>query len=329
MSMRRSLPPLLLAVCLAMAVPQAATAEPLKVAVTIAPVHSLTAAVMDGLGAPTLLVRAGSSEHSYSMRPSDARKLNEAQIVIRVSDQLETFLNKPIAALSKQATIVTLADTPGLTLLPPREGGTFEAHAHQHESHAHGEDKGKHDHDADTHDEDGHEEAEVDPHFWLDTANAALIADRIATALGQARPEEAAAYKANAEKLKERLGALDTELKGQLSGVGSASFIVFHDAYQYFEARYGIKAAGSITVSPERQPGAARLKAIRAKIAEASSACVFSEPQFEPKLVARLVEGTKAKTGTLDGLGASLPEGADLYFAMMRRLATSLKGCLG
>jgi zinc transport system substrate-binding protein len=334
MSMCRSLPPLLLAVCLAMAVPQAATAEPLKVAVTIAPVHSLTAAVMDGLGEPKLLVRAGSSEHSYSMRPSDARALNEAQIVIRVSDRLETFLNKPIAALSRQATIVTLADSPGLTLFPPREGGTFEAHVHRHEGHAHGGGKGKHGHDADGHDEDerggdGHEDAEIDPHVWLDPGNAAIIADRIAAELGQARPEEAAAYKANAEKLKEKLAALDVELKGELAGLGSASFIVFHDAYHYFEARYGVKAAGSITVSPERQPGAARLKAIRAKIAEAASACVFSEPQFEPKLVARLIEGTKAKSGTLDGLGANLPEGPDLYFAMMRGLATSLKGCLG
>jgi zinc transport system substrate-binding protein len=325
--MRRSLPPLLLAVCLALAVPQAATAEPLKVAVTIAPVHSLAAAVMEGLGEPKLLVRAGSSEHSYSMRPSDARELNEAQIVIRVSDRLETFLNKPIAALSKAATVVTLADIPGLTLLPPREGGTFEAHVHRHESHAHGE--GERGAGADAHDEDAQGEADIDLHLWLDPDNAARIADRIAEALGQVRPEEAAAYKANAEKLKERLAALDVELKGQLAGLGSASFIVFHDAYQYFEARYGIKAAGSITVSPERQPGAARLKAIRAKIAEASSACVFAEPQFEPKLVARLIEGTKAKSGTLDGLGANLPEGPDLYFAMMRGLAASLKGCLG
>jgi zinc transport system substrate-binding protein len=146
--------------------------------------------------------------------------------------------------------------------------------------------------------------------------------------LGAARPEDAAVFQANAAKLKERLSALDGELKAQLAGLGDARFIVFHDAYQYFEARYGLLATGSITVSPERQPGAARLRDIREKIAAAKSACVFTEPQFEPKLALRLVEGTAARTGTLDGLGAGLSEGPDLYFTMMRNLAKSLKDCL-
>jgi zinc transport system substrate-binding protein len=313
-----------LAACLAFSASIGLRAEPLKVAVTIAPVHSLVAAVMDGLGKPQLLVRSGSSEHTYSMRPSEAKTLTQAQVVIRVSDNLETFLNKAISTLSAKATVVTLAEIPGLTLLPPRESGAFEADVHEHESHA-ARGKGEKKHAG--HDEQA-EEAEVDPHIWLDPANAALIADHVAAVLGQARPDEAAAYKANAEKLKEKLNALDAELKVQLAGLQDARFIVFHDAYQYFEARYGMKAAGSITVSPERQPGAARLKAIRAKIADASSACVFSEPQFEPKLVARLIEGTKAKSGALDGLGANLPDGPDQYFGMMRNLAASLKGCL-
>lgn len=322
MSMRQSLYSLALSACFALAASTSLRAEPLKVVVTIAPIHSLVAAVMDGLGTPRLLVRAGASEHTYSMRPSDARALNDANVVVRVSENLETFLNKPIASLSKKAVVVTLAEIPGLTLLPPREGGGFEAHVHDHDDHAagpgHGDDKKQHD----------HEEGEYDPHLWLDTANAARIADRVAAVLGQARPDEAAAYKANAEKLKDRLNALDAELKSQLAGLQDARFIVFHDAYQYFEARYGMKAAGAITVSPERQPGAARLKTIRAKITEAASACVFSEPQFEPKLVARLIEGTKTKAGALDGLGANLPEGPDQYFGMMRNLAGSLKSCL-
>jgi zinc transport system substrate-binding protein len=178
------------------------------------------------------------------------------------------------------------------------------------------------------HDAEAHEKGEYDPHLWLDTANAARIADRIAQVLGQARPDEAAAYNANAAKLKQRLNALDAELKASLAALGDARFIVFHDAYQYFEARYGVRASGSITVSPDRQPGAARLTAIRAKIAESATACVFSEPQFEPKLVARLIEGTKAKSGALDGLGANLPEGPEQYFGMMRNLGGSLISCL-
>ncbi len=288
-------------------------AEPLHVVVTIAPIHSLASAVMAGSGSPQLLVKGASSEHTFSLRPSDARSLSQADVVVRVSESLETFLNKPIATLSQNATVVALATIPGLKLLPPRESGAFEAH--HHEDHAGA----------------GHEglsERELDAHLWLDPGNAALIADHLAAVLGRLRPADGVTFQANAAKLKERLGALDAELRSELAGLQDARFIVFHDAYQYFEARYGLTASGSITVSPERQPGAARLEAIRAKIAEAKSACVFSEPQFEPKLVSRLVEGTTANTGTLDGLGAGLPEGPDLYFTMMRALAASLRACL-
>jgi zinc transport system substrate-binding protein len=295
----------------------AARAEPLRVVATIAPIHSLAASVMQGVGEPRLLVKGASSEHTYSLRPSDARALEEAGIVLRVSDRLETFLNKPITTLAEKATVITLADVPGLTLLPAREGGTFEAHDHEAASH-----------DGHDHNGRGAQEGEYDPHLWLDTGNAALIGDYLAEAFAKAQPENAVTFRANAVRLKEKLIALDGELKARLSDLGGARFIVFHDAYHYFENRYGLVAAGSITISPERQPGAARLTAIRAKIAEAGSTCVFSEPQFEPKLVGRLVEGTKAKTGALDGLGAALTAGPDLYFEMMRNLASSLKACL-
>lgn len=311
-----------------------AAAEPLKVVVTIPPIHSLAEAVMEGQGAPVLLVKGASSEHSYSMRPSDARALNEADIVVRVSEGLETFLNKPIASLAGKAKVVTLVEDAPLSLLPPREGGDFEAHRHEHDEAVAG-----HDHDH------GHGHAHppgnaiifrerrpgapTDPHIWLDTANAAGIAMHLADVFGQARPEQAEAFRANADKLRRKIHALELEMLNAVLPLRGKSFIVFHDAYRYFEARYGLAASGSITVSPERQPGAAQLQAIRAKIEVAQSTCVFSEPQFEPKLVARLVEGTSAKTGVLDGLGAGLPEGPELYFTMMRKLAASLKECLG
>lgn len=317
------------------AAPTAVFAEPLKVIATIAPIHSLVASVMQGTDTPQLLVKGASSEHTYSLKPSDARALSNADVIIRTSKDLESFLNKPIESLPRQAIVITLDEIAGMKLLPPREGGAFEEHDHDHgkeargSGHHHG--AGKHSHGDDAKGGKAaaaEENQEHDPHLWLDTGNAALIADHVAEKLGVLRPEQAAVFKANAVALKDKLGALDAALKGQLDGVKEGRFIVFHDAYQYFEARYGLKAAGSITVSPERQPGAARLKAIRAKIADAQSACVFSEPQFEPKLVARLVEGTKARTGVLDGLGAALPEGPDQYFTMMRGLASSLRNCL-
>jgi zinc transport system substrate-binding protein len=298
---------------LAGASPLPAAANELRVVVTIKPVHSLAVAVMEGAGAPILLLKGASSPHSYSLRPSDAKTLSTADIIVRVSDNLESFLDKPLASLSQNAKLITLAEIPGIKLLPVRESGAFELH-----------DDGGHDAEARA----GYEHEEHDAHLWLSPDNAAAIADRLAGALGEVQPEQADRFKSNAARLKQRLTALDTELRTDLAPVKGKSFVVFHDAYHYFEEHFGLEAAGSITISPERQPGAARIKAIRAKIARGSSACVFSEPQFEPKLVRTIVEGTDARTGVLDPVGASLPEGKDQSFQVMINLAKALNGCL-
>lgn len=298
---------------LAGAGPLPALAKDLSVVVTIKPVHSLAVAVMEGAGAPSLLLKGASSPHSYSMRPSDAKTLSTADIIVRVSGNLESFLDKPLASLSQNAKVITLSEIPGIKLLPVRESGAFDSH-----------DDGDHDAKAGA----GHEHEEHDAHLWLSPDNAAAIADHLAAVLAEAQPEQAGLFKANAARLKQRLTALDAELRTDLAPVKGKSFVVFHDAYHYFEEHFGLEAAGSITISPERQPGAARLKAIRAKIAGAGSACVFSEPQFEPKLVRTVVEGADAKTGVLDPIGASLPEGKDQYFQVMINLAKALNGCL-
>lgn len=304
----------------AMLMPGAAkAADELKVLVSIKPVHSLAVAVMEGAGAPDLLIKGAGSEHIYTLRPSEARTIAAADIVIRVSKTLETFLDKPIASLAKGARVVTLAELPGVKLLPIREGGAYDAHDH---GHAHGhEDHGK---------SEAHEEGEGDdPHLWLDPANAGAIADGLAAIFAEARPGQAALFKDNAAKLKARLATFDADLAQRLAPVKGKPFITFHDAYQYFEAHYGIASAGAITLSPERQVGAARLTAIRAKIEAAHAVCVFAEPQFEPKLVDTLIEGTDARKGVLDPLGAGLPEGKDQYFTLLGNLAKSLTGCLG
>ncbi len=291
----------------------AGAAEPLKVVVTIKPIHSLVAAIMEGAGTPELLIEGAGSPHSYAMRPSDARRLSSADIVIRVSENLEGFLEKPIESLSQGARIVTLADLPGVRLLPLRQGGAFEPHEHDHTA-------------AVAH--EGPRHGRYDAHLWLNPVNAAVVAERLANILAKARPEQTTLFKTNAAKLEARIAALDAELAGALDPVKNKEFIVFHDAYQYFEAHFGLEAAGSLTVSPERQPGAARLKAIRDKVAATGSVCVFAEPQFKPKLLDTIVEGTDARIGVLDPLGASLPAGPELYFALMRGLAKQLNDCL-
>ncbi|WP_395457687.1 zinc ABC transporter substrate-binding protein ZnuA (plasmid) [Azospirillum melinis] len=303
-----------------------AWAEAPKVVVSIKPIHSLVAAVMRGVGDPVLLVRGGASPHSYTMKPSDAKALSAADLVVWVGPELEGFLEKPLKANAPKATRLTLMEQTGLTLLQTREGGAWEAHDHGHEEHGHKDHDHKgHDHAAD-HDDD-HDE--LNSHIWLDPANARAIVTATADALAARDPADAEAYRTNAHRTLQAIDALDAELKATLAPLKDKPFVVFHDAYQYFEARYDLSAVGSITVSPDRRPSAKRLSAIRAKIAGLNAACVFAEPQFEPTLVRTVVEGTKAKTGVLDPEGADLPEGEALYPTLMRNLAASLRGCLG
>lgn len=298
------------------------------VVASIKPVHSLVAAVMEGVGEPALLVRGAGSPHAYSLRPSEARALEGAKLVFWIGEGMEVFLDKPLETLGGGATIVKLADAPGLVRLDFREGGPFEAHDHDdHEAHdGHREEEHEHAHDAE---EDGeHEHHGIDMHLWLDPLNAKAFVGEIQTALSRADPANAAAYQENAAALAERLDALVAETETALAPVRSRDFVVFHDAYQYYENRFDIPAAGSITVSPETSPGAQRIAEIKAKVEELGAACVFTEPQFEPGLVAVATEGTDAATGVLDPLGAELEDGPDLYFELIRGLTTSLTACL-
>ncbi|MBO3760179.1 zinc ABC transporter substrate-binding protein [Ciceribacter sp. L1K22] len=329
--------------------PQAAMAAP-KVVASIKPVHSLVAAIMEGVETPDLIVEGAASPHTYTLRPSDARKLQDANVVFWVGHGLEAFLEKPLEALSSDAKVVELEDASGLEVLPFREGGAFEAHDHGDHDHAHeGEQAGHDDHDhaaesaeeahahehededqEHAHEEAGHdhEHGGNDMHMWLDPMNAKAMASEIARVLEEADPENAATYATNAEALLASLDALDKEIAETVAPIKDKPFVVFHDAYQYFEHRYGVRVAGSITVSPEVMPGADRVSQIHAKIKELNAACVFAEPQFEPKLIAVVTEGTDAKSGVLDPEAGALTAGPQLYPDMMRAIATSLKDCL-
>lgn len=285
------------------------------------PVHSLVSAVMAGVGEPGLIVKGAASAHTYSLRPSDAAALENADVVFWTGHGMELFLADALKILSTKAQTVELAESEGIELLPMREGGAFEPHSHGGEEHDH---EG-HDHD---HDHE-HEHGEGDMHFWLDPENAKLMVTEIARVLSAADPDNAAAYKANAETEIAALGTLETEISATLAGVKDKPFIVFHDAYQYFEKRFGLDVAGTITVSPETMPGAARVDELRTKVGELGATCVFAEPNFEPAIVRTVVEGTSAKAGVLDPEGSALAEGPGLYGDLLRGLAAGLVDCLG
>jgi zinc transport system substrate-binding protein len=307
---------------------RAAADEAPTVVVSIKPVHSLVAGVMAGLGEPVLLVRAGGSEHSYSLRPSQALALDQADVVFWLGETMETFLIKPLQALSGNAKVVALWQSPGLTLLPTREGGMWEEHDHgdEHADGDAGQGEGEH---AEADHEDEHAHGETDMHVWLDPGNAKVLVAAIATTLSDADPRNASTYRSNAARLDQRLDELDRSLQGRLAAIADRPYVVFHDAYQYFEHRYGVSAVGAITINPTVRPGAQRLGAIRERLEHLDAVCVFAEPQFEPALVDTLIEGTSAGKGVLDPLGAALEEGPDQYFGLMHGLADSLVTCLG
>tara|TARA_R110002049_G_scaffold10127_3_gene50341 strand:- start:44174 stop:45211 length:1038 start_codon:yes stop_codon:yes gene_type:complete len=319
------------------------------VATDIAPVHALVTQVMAGVGMPELIIPPRASPHGYAMRPSEARALNAADLVVWVGPSLTPWLAEPIETLAGSATHLTLMDQPGTHILPFREGATFEAHDHDDEGHAaeqhgdedhgenhddHEEDHAGHDHAADDHaghDHDtheGHAHGGNDPHVWLDPRNGQLWLGQIAEALAERDPDNAKTYLDNALAAQEELARLETEITAQLAPLRGRPFIVFHDAYHYFEARFDIEAAGAISENDARAPGAARLAELRAVVSATGATCVFAEPQFNPGLVAAIADGQAVKTGTLDPLGAALTPGAALYRDLLRGMADSMAACL-
>jgi zinc transport system substrate-binding protein len=291
----------------------AAQAE-IRVVVTSKPIHSLVTSVMGSLGQPTLLVSGTASPHTYAMKPSDAKAVNAAQLFVRVSEDLEPFTAKLVKSLAASVRVETLAKAPGLKLLEKREGGAFEVHA-GHAGHGHNAHQAK-------------AGAEIDTHLWLDPDNAGVMIARIAQVLSEADPANAAQYATNASAQVEKHKALAADMRRELTPIAGRQFIVFHDAYQYFEAWAGLSAAGSVTTNPEVQPTGKRLSALRAKIKAAGVTCVFAEPQFQPKVIAAVTEGLPVRTGTLDPEGTMLEPGADLYDQLMRKLMAELVKCL-
>jgi zinc transport system substrate-binding protein len=310
----------------------ALSAAEIDVVVSIKPVHSLVAGVMAGVGEPTLLVKGTGSEHSYSLRLSEARALDQAAVVFWVGETMETFLIKPLRALASDAKVVELWQTPGLTLLATREGGMWPAREHQGEHAEEHDAEGAHaeEHEGENaHAEADHGHGETDMHVWLDPRNAKVLTGTIAAVLGEADPENASIYHANAGRLRQQLDDLDLSLQEKLAPVADRPYVVFHDAYQYFERRYGVNAVGAIAINPTLRPSAQRLEQIHERLEQLDAACVFAEPQFEPALVDTVIAGTNARKGVLDPLGAALDTGPDQYFQLLNDLAGSLVDCLG
>ena len=363
----RLAPPVLTALCLA--VTGAAHADAPRVAADIAPVQSLVARVMEGAGQPDLLMRPDASPHGYAMRPSEARALEQADLVVWMGPGLTPWMTDAIDTLAGDAAHLTLLTAPETLVLPGRIDPRFAAHdhghdhghdhdkakhedhddhddhaGHDHDDHAghghddhksddhagHGHDDHKHDDHADhghSHDTHDHAHAGPDPHAWLDPVNAVAWLALIAQELSAIDPDNADLYAANAKAAQAELTALSDQIAGDLAPLADRPFLVFHDAYQYFEARFGVTAAGAVSISDASEPGPARLADLRALVSEQDVVCIFAEPQFNTSILTS-VFGDALRVGQLDPIGVDHTPGPGLYPAILRGMADAMTDCL-
>lgn len=312
----RILAPVLMAAALLLG--SMAKAKVPQTVVTVRPLHSLVASVMEGIGAPVLLLDGTDSPHSFSMAPSDAKALSDADLVVWVGEPLETFLDRPLANLASGATVLELATDEQMTLRDNREGAVWETGAHDDHEHNHGHDHG-HDH-ADHH--------QIDGHIWLDPNNARRIVDATATALATLDPENAARYATNAALTTDKIDATEESVRTRLASYRDKPFLTSHDSLQYFDRYFGLEAAGAITVTPDQTPSARRVAELRDAVRKMSAVCVLSEPGYAPRVIRVVTEAADVKFGVVDPLGINFSPGPDLYFDVMTDLAENLATCL-
>lgn len=286
-----------------------------KVVASIAPVHSLVAAVMGSLGTPHLLLSANQSPHHYSLKPSDMRKLADAEVVFWVGESLEGFLAKPLASVADRAVQVELISVPGVYRVEagsrPQDLESINAESLKRWSRpkigaAFG----------------------VDPHLWLDPDNAVVWVRAIAVRLAYIDPSHGTQYRDNAERYVNRIEALSVQIENQMRPLTNRPFAVFHDGYRYFENRYGVHSVAAITAVTEVQPSAERIRRVSSRLSESGAVCVFTEPQFPPRLVKTVTQGLDIKIQSLDPLGSDQTPGVDLYLRLMQQLAASFETCL-
>ena len=293
-------------------------AAEVRLLTSIKPLQLIAAAVQDGLGEPEALLPPGASPHHYALRPSDVRRVREADLLYWIGPDLEGFLPRVLAGRSGPS--LAVQTLPGLSL---RHFGDEHEEHEEHEAH----DEQAPAREADEHDH-AHRPGTLDAHLWLLPANARVIAARMAADLSALDPANGSRYQANLQAFEARLVAVDLRLRQRLAGIAGKPYFVFHEAYDYFEAAYGLAHAGVFSVAAEVQPGARHVAAMRTRLQQAGPTCVFSEPPLRPRLADTLSAGLPVTLAELDAMGGTLAVDARAYEQLLENLAGELAGCL-
>ena len=300
-----------------------------KVVTTIKPLHSLVSSVMEGVGEPSLIIEGTNNPHTFVFKPSHAELLEEADIVFWIGEDLEAFMEKPLDSLASNAKKVAFMDLASIEKLKFREENIFDDHdGHKDDDHDDHDDHDGHDdeHEGhDDHDHHGHAHGEFDAHIWLDPINAKEMIHEIAHELGDLDPKNKEIYESNANKTLKSLDKLIEDVNSSLSK--DVSYIVFHDAYQYFEKRFGVSSAGALTLNPDVLPGAKQIADVQDLISDKNIKCIFSEPQYNPKIIETLASDMDISTGIMDPLGAYIDKGNSMYFDLIKQISNSINKC--
>ena len=304
---------------------------------TIQPINSLVSAVIGNTGKSITIIPSEQSPHDFKLKPSDVKVLQNGNIIFYVSNHLESSITKVFKNLPKNIKLINLMEESGVNHLAIRDNDAWERHDHHgHDDHDDHDKHGKKHDDHDDHDKHGKKhddhddhEKEDDVHVWLSPDNAIKIVQKVNKVLSLYFPENSKIYNDNTTKFIDKIRNLKMELVKELSPIKNKPYIVFHDAYQYFEKTFELNAVGSVALEGDIASSPKQISIIKDKIVKSKASCVFQEPQFDSKLVKIVVEGTDAKIGTLDPLGVNISENKDFYLQLITNMAKSLKECLG
>ena len=315
-----------------------------NVVTTIKPLHSLVSSVMKGVGEPSLIIEGTNNPHTFVFKPSHAKMIEEADIIFWIGEDLEAFMEKPLDSLAEKAQVISFMELSSIEKLKFREKNIFDDHDGHEDEHEGHEDEDDHGHKDDDHDDDhdGHEDeheghdddhndahahahGEFDAHIWLDPVNAKKMVLEIAHELSDLDPNNKVKYENNANATIKSLDELVDSNKKILSK--DISYVVFHDAYQYFEKRFGVIPAGALTLNPDVLPGAKQIADIQDVINDKGIKCIFSEPQYNPKIIETIGNDMKISTGVMDPLGAYIDAGPSMYSDLINGIANSIKDC--
>ena len=316
----------------------------IKVVTTIKPLHSLISRIMETRGEPQLIIEGTNNPHTFVFKPSHAKMIEEADIIFWIGEDLEAFMEKPLDSLAEKAQVISFMELSSIEKLKFREKNIFDDHDGHEDEHEGHEDEDDHGHKDDDHDDDhdGHEDeheghdddhndahahahGEFDAHIWLDPVNAKKMVLEIAHELSDLDPNNKVKYENNANATIKSLDELVDSNKKILSK--DISYVVFHDAYQYFEKRFGVIPAGALTLNPDVLPGAKQIADIQDVINDKGIKCIFSEPQYNPKIIETIGNDMKISTGVMDPLGAYIDAGPSMYSDLINGIANSIKDC--